>query len=39
LHVLRDTDGDGLEDTVTTFGNQTGGDYPLGMVVRGDSVT
>src|SRR5882672_3209698 len=31
IHVLRDTDGDGLEDAVTTFGSQPGGDYPLGM--------
>ncbi|MCI0541870.1 MAG: DUF4038 domain-containing protein, partial [Verrucomicrobiales bacterium] len=38
LHLLRDTDGDGLEDSVTTFAEQPGGDYPLGMVVRGDSL-
>jgi putative heme-binding domain-containing protein len=38
IHLLRDTDGDGLEDSITTFGEQTGGDYPLGLVVRGDSV-
>lgn len=38
LHLLRDTDGDGLEDKVFTFGQQSGGDYPLGMVVRSNSV-
>ncbi len=38
LHLLRDTDGDGLEDQVTTFWDKPSGDYPLGMVVRGDSV-
>ncbi|MBI5802327.1 MAG: PQQ-dependent sugar dehydrogenase [Verrucomicrobia bacterium] len=38
MHLLRDTDGDGLEDTVTTFWDKPSGDYPLGMVVRGDSV-
>ncbi len=38
LHVLRDTDGDGLEDKVDTFQPKTSDDYPLGMVVRGDSV-
>ena len=37
LHLLRDTDGDGLEDTFTTFWDKPSEDYPLGMVVRGDS--
>src|SRR5579859_2657158 len=34
LHLLRDTDGDGLEDQVTTFYGTKSDDYPLGMVVR-----
>ena len=31
LHLLQDTNGDGLEDTVTTFRDQKSEDYPLGM--------
>jgi len=39
LHLLRDTDGDGLEDQVTTFYETKSDDYPLGMVVKdGDLV-
>ena len=33
-HLLRDTNGDGLEDTVDTFSDQVTDDYPLGMVVK-----
>jgi putative heme-binding domain-containing protein len=34
FHLLRDTDGDGLEDKVITFSPATSADYPLGMVVK-----
>ena len=34
FHVLRDTDGDGLEDKVDTFSAETTSNYPLGMVVK-----
>ncbi len=34
FHLLRDTDGDGLEDKVITFSAETSADYPLGMVVK-----
>ncbi len=34
LHMLTDTDGDGLEDKITTFWDKTSADYPLGMVVH-----
>ncbi|MDB6172764.1 MAG: hypothetical protein JWL59_2075 [Chthoniobacteraceae bacterium] len=34
FHLLRDTDGDGLEDKVDTFSSQTTPDYPLGMLVK-----
>jgi putative heme-binding domain-containing protein len=34
FHLLRDTDGDGLEDQVTTFFGETSANYPLGMVVK-----
>lgn len=33
FHMLRDTDGDGLEDKVETFWAETSANYPLGMVV------
>lgn len=31
VHLLRDTDGDGLEDAITTLWEKTSGDYALGM--------
>jgi putative heme-binding domain-containing protein len=31
IHLLRDTDGDGLEDSVTTFHDKKSDDYPLGI--------
>jgi putative heme-binding domain-containing protein len=34
LHLLRDRDGDGLEETVDTFVSETSNDYTVGMVVR-----
>lgn len=34
LHVLRDRDDDGLEETVDTFVSQTSNDYTIGMVFR-----
>ena len=34
FHLLRDTDGDGLEDKVDTFQPESGPNYPLGMVVQ-----
>ncbi|MBL9213072.1 MAG: PQQ-dependent sugar dehydrogenase [Opitutaceae bacterium] len=34
FHVLRDTDGDGLEDKVDTFSNQPSPNYPLGIAVK-----
>jgi putative heme-binding domain-containing protein len=34
LHVLRDRDGDGLEETVDTFVGQTSNDFTIGMVFR-----
>jgi len=34
FHLLRDTDGDGLEDKVITFSSETSANYPLGMVVK-----
>jgi putative heme-binding domain-containing protein len=37
FHLLRDTDGDGLEDKVDTFGSESGENYPLGLVVKDGS--
>lgn len=34
FHLLRDTDDDGLEDTVDTFSPETSANYPLGIVVK-----
>ena len=34
FHLLRDTDGDGLEDRVDTFSPATSANYPLGMAVQ-----
>lgn len=34
FHVLRDTDGDGLEDRVDTFSDKPGPNYPLGVAVK-----
>lgn len=34
FHLLRDTDGDGLEDKVETFSPETSDDYPIGLVVK-----
>ena len=34
FHVLRDSDGDGLEDKVDTFSAETTANYPLGMAVK-----
>ncbi len=34
FHLLRDTDGDGLEDKVITFSPAESADYPLGMAVK-----
>ncbi len=34
FHLLRDTNGDGLEDQVVTFSAETSANYPLGMVVK-----
>src|SRR3984957_1339697 len=34
FHLLRDTDGDGLEDKVDTFSPQANANYPLGMIVK-----
>lgn len=34
FHLLRDTDGDGLEDKVDTFSPTPNSNYPLGMVVK-----
>ena len=34
FHLLRDTDGDGLEDKVDTFSPEESANYPLGMVVK-----
>lgn len=34
MHLLRDTDGDGLEDQATTFLDRKTEDYPLGVAFR-----
>jgi putative heme-binding domain-containing protein len=34
FHLLRDTDGDGLEDRVDTFSPEPNTNYPLGMAVK-----
>lgn len=34
FHLLRDTDGDGLEDKVDTFSAEKSANYPLGIAVR-----
>ncbi len=34
VHVLRDTDGDGIEEKVDTFWDKTSPNYPLGIAVR-----
>jgi putative heme-binding domain-containing protein len=34
FHLLRDTNGDGLEDKVDTFSVETNENYPLGMAVK-----
>jgi hypothetical protein len=34
FHVLRDTDGDGLEDKVDTFSPEPSANYPLGVSVK-----
>ena len=34
FHLLRDLDGDGLEEKVETFSPEAGANYPLGMAVR-----
>ncbi|MCE9609839.1 MAG: c-type cytochrome [Chthoniobacter sp.] len=34
FHLLRDTDGDGLEDKVITFSPEANANYPLGMIVK-----
>ena len=34
FHLLRDTDGDGLEDQAITFSPELSSNYPLGMMVK-----
>ncbi|RYD40729.1 MAG: hypothetical protein EOP85_13770, partial [Verrucomicrobiaceae bacterium] len=34
FHLLRDRDGDGIEETLDTFSNETSDNYPVGMVVK-----
>lgn len=34
FHLMRDTDGDGLEDRLDTFSKEVTDNYPLGMVVK-----
>ena len=38
FHLLRDTDGDGLEDQVKTFWSESSENYPLGMVLKDGAV-
>jgi putative heme-binding domain-containing protein len=38
VHMLRDRDGDGLEEEVTTIRSESTDDYALGMVVRDDGL-
>lgn len=38
VHLLRDTDGDGLEDTAVPIVAQTSGDYALGMAWHRDAL-
>ena len=38
FHLLRDTDGDGLEDVANTFWSESSENYPLGMVVKDGDV-
>jgi len=38
FHLLRDTNGDGLEDKVDTFAPETSANYPLGMAVKDGAV-
>ena len=39
FHVLRDTNGDGLEDKVDTFAPATNENYPLGRAVKDGAPT
>lgn len=36
VHMLKDTDGDGLEDSVTTIYDKVSADYPLGIAFEKD---
>ncbi len=37
FHLLRDTNGDGLEDSVETFSPETNANYPLGIAVKDET--